>query len=242
MAQKARHPCAARSVIDTMNEIISTQSVTVIVDGVEYSTYSPPDCLIKVMKRCFAERLLSEGAIHFGCLDYYRRCEDAVLGDPNDGEGMLRMNAHPYKFGSINPVYAWCSALLTITPERINLLAEHGNYDCLVRIHQPQILIQRVQLAKPEYFHLHYAEVSYDRGAEVDKVTLNSQKFQFYVFQKDPRFIDDQEYRISLTNISRSPDPVSHIDLSIGKCSDIMVIEDLPNIGVQWTAQEPRCP
>jgi hypothetical protein len=225
-----------------MTKISRTQSAAEIVNGVEYSTYPPPDGLIKVMKRCWAERLLSEGAIRFGSLAYYRRWEDAVLGDPNDGEGMLRMNAHPYEVGSVNPVYAWCAALLTITLERIKLLAEHGNYDCLVRIYQPRILIQRVRLAKPRYFHLHCAEVSYNRGAEVDKVTLNSQMFNFNVFQKDPCFTEDQEYRVSLTDFRLRPEFVCHIDLLIGNCSDIMFIEELPSIGVHGTAQGPRHP
>ena len=225
-----------------MTKIIRTQSGTQIVNGVEYSTYPPPDGLIKVMKRWWAERLLSEGAIRFGSLSYYRKWENTVLGDPNDGEGMFCMNTDPYEVGSVNPVYAWCAALLTIKPERINLLAEHGNYDCLVRIHRPRILIQRVRLAKARYLHLHCAEVSYNRGAEVDKGTLNSQMVNFNVFQKDPCFTEDQEYRVSLTDVRLRPEFMCHIDLSIGKCSDIMVIEELPNIGVQGPAQKPRRP
>jgi hypothetical protein len=159
---------------ETMTEMIRTQSGTTILNGVEYNTYPPPDGLIKVMKRCWAERLVSEGAMHFGSLDYYRKWENAMLGDPNDGEGMFRMKAHPYEVGSVNPVYAWCAALPTITPHRINLLAGHGNYDCLVHIQKPHVLIERVRLAKARYLHVHCAEVSYNRGAEVDKVTLNS--------------------------------------------------------------------
>jgi hypothetical protein len=165
-----------------------------------------------------------------------------VLGDPNDGKGLLRMNAHPYEFGSMNPVYVWCSSLLTITPVRINQLAEREKYDCLVRIHRPRLLIQRIQLAKPEYSYLHCAEVLYNRGVEVDKVTLNSQKTHFNVFQKDTSFFDDQEYRVSLIDFSRRPDHVDYIDLSIGDCSDIMVIEELPNISVQGMAQSSRRP
>ena len=109
-----------------MAKIMKTQSGTEIEDGIEYSTYPPPDCLVKVMKQCWAERLLFEGAIRFASLAYYRKLENSVLGDPNDGEGMLRMNGHPYEVGSINSVYAWCSSLTTITPERIIVLAKCG--------------------------------------------------------------------------------------------------------------------
>jgi len=215
-----------------MTKKIRTQSGTEIAEGVEYNTYPPPDCLIKVMKRYLADRFLSEGAIRFGNLDYYRRWENALLGDPNDGEGMFHMNEHPYEVGSGNPVYAWCAALPTITPQRVNLLANHGGYDCIVRIHQPGKLIQRLQLAKDRYFHLHCAKISYNRGTKVDKATLNSQMFHFNVFQKEARFSEDQEYRISLTDVRRRAELVPHIDLSIGECSDIMVIGELPNIGI----------
>lgn len=215
-----------------MTKKIRTLSGTEIVEGVEYNAHHPPDCVIKVMKRHLAERLLSEGAIRLGNLHYYRRWENALLGDLNEGKGMFSMNEHPYEVGSGNPVYLWCAALPTITPQRVNLLANHGGYDCVVRIHQPGELIQRLQLAKDKHFHLHCAEISYNRGTEVDKATLNSQMFHFNVFQKDARFSDDQEYRISLTDVRRRPEPFSHLDLSIGECSDIMVIGELPSIGI----------
>lgn len=211
-----------------MAKRMRTRSGTEIEDGIEYSTYPPPDCLVKVMKRCWAERLLFEGAIRFASLAYYRKLENSVLGDPNDGEGMLRMNGHPFEVGSINSVYAWCSSLTTITPERINVLAMHGDYDCLVRINQPSILIKRVQLAKSKYLHLHCAEISYSRGTEVDKMTLYSQKFHFNIFQKDERFSEDREFRLTLTDNSLKPEYRFYIDLRIGECSDIMEIKKLP--------------
>jgi hypothetical protein len=207
------------------------ESGTEFVDGVRYNTYPPPDGLVKVMKRCLAEYLLSEGAMRFGSLAYYRKLGNPVLGDSNDGEGMLRWKEHPYEVGSMNPVYAWCAALPTINPERVNLLAEHEKYDCLVRINQPRVLIQRVRaalLAKGRNLLLHCAEVSYNRGEEVNKVTLNSQKFHFNVFQKDASFAEDKEYRISLTDAEFRPE-LSHIDLQVVKCTDIMEIEELPN-------------
>ena len=211
-----------------MNNI---QSGTIFVDGVRYNinNYPPPNCLMKVMKRCFADRLLSEGAIRLGSLNSYRIWENDILGDPNDGKGMFHMDAHPYKVGSSNPVYAWCAALLTITPKRIKILADHGEYDCIIRIHQPEELIRRLQFSKPKDSYLHCAEVSYNRGEEVDKVTLNSQSFHFNVFQKDPSFVDDQEYRIALIDFSLKPIHLDHIDLSIGDCSDIIDIEELPS-------------
>jgi hypothetical protein len=189
------------------------------------------------MKRCWAKHLLSDGAIRFGSLACYRKWENAMLGDLYDSEGMFCMNRHPYEVGSINPVYAWCAALSNITPERINLLAEHGKYDCLVHIHRPRILIQRVRvtlLAKGRKLRLRCAAVSYNRSAQVDKTTLNSQKFHFNVFQKAPCSADDKRYRILLTDIRLTPEIKCHIDLQIGDYPDIMDIERLPNIGFRY--------
>ena len=121
-----------------------TQSGTWIEDGIEYNRYPPPVALVKAMKRCWAKKLLSRGAMRFGSLASYRRRETPVLGDPNDGEGMFRMAGHPYNIGSGNPVYAWCSSLDTVTPDRIRCLAKDGGYDCVVRVHNPLLLIKRV--------------------------------------------------------------------------------------------------
>jgi hypothetical protein len=220
--------------------IKTTQSGTMIVDGVEYSTYPPPVALVKAMERCWAETLLKQGMMRFGSLATYRQWENEVLGDPNDGEGMFRMDGHPYETGSANPVYAWCASLPTITANRTLLLAKHGRYDCVVRVHESLSLIQRVRTAldrtnKALLFHC--AEVSYTRGAEVDKQTLNSQKFNFNVFQKDPAFGPDMEYRLSLIDASSRPQPKPFVDVTVGKCSDIMSIEELPNKDMQADAR-----
>lgn len=214
-----------------------------IVDGVEHSTYPPPVALVKAMERHWAETLLKQGAMRFGSLATYRQWENAVLGDPNDGEGMFRKDRHPYETGSTNPVYAWCASMPTITVDRTLLIAKHGRYDCVVRVHEPLLLIQRVHAAlvrTNKTLLLHCAEVSYNRGAEVDKQTLNSQKFHFNVFQKDPAFGPDMEYRLSLTDASLRSEPKPFVKVVVGECSDIMSIEELPNNGIQADARTSR--
>ena len=181
-----------------------THSDTIWKDGVRYSTYPPPFELLKVMKRCWAEKFVTVGSMRFGNLDGYRRWENPVLGDPNDGNGMFRMKGHPYTVGSSNHVYAWCASHPEITRQRLLKLANYGGYDCLVRISEPKTLIQRIRtalLSSGKKLQLHCAAVSYIRGSEVNKATLNSQKFHFNVFQKAPRFSEDCEYRISLTDV-----------------------------------------
>ena len=214
-----------------------------VVDGVEYSTYPPPVALLKAMEHRWAETLLKQGAMRFGSLATYRQWENAVLGDPNDGKGMFRMDGHPYETGSTNPVYAWCASMPTVTADRTLLIAKHGRYECVVSVHEPLLLIQRVRAAlvrTNRTLLLHCAEVSYNRGAEVDKQTLNSQQFHFNVFQKDPAFGPDMEYRLSLTDASLRSDPEPFVDIVVGECSDIMSIEKLPNNAMQADARTSR--
>ena len=118
------------------------------------------------------------------------------------------------------------------------LIAKHGGYNCVVRIYEPLTLIRRVHAALAKgrkTLLLHCGEVSYNRGAEVDKATLNSQKFHFNAFQKDPSFSEDMEYRFSLTDAHVRAEFKRHIDLWIGECSDIMDIEELPNQALHGT-------
>src|SRR5437763_12807747 len=83
-----------------MPAITRTKSGTLVVDGVEYSTYPPPRAIVKAMQHQWANQLVIAGSMRFGSLEYYRKLENAVLGDPNDGEGLFHMNAHPFAVGS----------------------------------------------------------------------------------------------------------------------------------------------
>lgn len=217
-----------------MFSMMTTKSGTAFIGGVEYSDYPPPAGLVKVMERRWAQKLLASGSMQFGNLVSYRRWENEVLGDPNDGHAMYMMNGHPYQLGSANPIYAWCAARLEISADRLLLLAEHGKYDCVVRVHEPLALIQRVRAALTgdnSIFHLQCSQVSYNRGAVVSKDTFIriQNKFQSNVSEKDPRFSPDKEYRLWLTDSSRRPARKAHVDVEIGECSDILSIEELPN-------------
>jgi hypothetical protein len=103
-----------------MNNLIYTKSGTVINkdDGIEYNCYPPPQSLIKVMDRHWAKQLKEIGLIRFGSLEYYQKWENGVLGDPNDGKGLLHMNGHPYRMSSSNPVFVWCTSLQNISNTR----------------------------------------------------------------------------------------------------------------------------
>ena len=212
--------------------LIETLIEPFIKDGVEYNTYPPPAVLLKVMERRWAEKLLAFGMMRFGSIESYRKWENKVLGDPNDGKGMFLMNGHQFEADSGCPVYAWCASEPQIKAERTLLLAEQGKYDCVVRLHEPLTLIQRVHAVltgNNGSLRLHCSQASYNRGAEVDKRTLNSQKFHYNVFQKDQLFAPDMEYRLSLIDCKLRPEHKDHVTLEVGDCSDILRIEDLPN-------------
>ncbi len=203
-----------------------TQFSTIIADGVEYNIYPPPEILIKVMKREFAQDLVDKGYMHFGDLEYYRGWENKVLGDKNDGLGMYRMAGHEYNSSSSNPIFAWCSSLSTVQETRISEIASVSGYDCKVIISNPSKMIQRLYATVQSVLrgvHIHCGPVNYDRGDEVDKDSLNDQPFNFNVFQKDERFADDNEYRVSL--MLNRPITFHFYVISVGSCSDIMTIE-----------------
>jgi hypothetical protein len=117
-------------------------------------------------------------------------------------------------------------------------IAKHGEYDCVLRIHSPEELFKRMLKFLQEHkkgFWPHCGHVHYNRGAEIDKQTLGSQKFHFNVFQKEQRLQDDKEYRVSITNSTFTRHKENFLDLLLGDCSDILSIEPLPNSSLMWT-------
>jgi len=208
-----------------------TQTGTLIVTGIEYNEYPPPQELVKVMERKWAEAMVSDGLIRLRKIEYYRQWENELLGDPNDGEGLYHLHRHPMQAGSTNDVYAWCLSLPVIQPNRLLLLAQHGGYDCMLVIHSPEKLFSKMASFLPRQkkgYALHCGLVNYNRGEEVDKKTLTSLEFHHNIFQKSARFKADREYRVSLTNITFARLPEDYFDLLLGNCRDILSIEDLP--------------
>ena len=212
-------------------KIIKTQTGTLVVKGIEYNEYLPPSKLLRVMKRCWAAELINKGSFRFGSLEQYRKWENKVLGDPNDGLGSYKINGHRYNTGSINDIYALCTSLCekteTILEERIKQIAKSNGYDCIVEINDPKEFINRIA----DYVHsthrdlrLHCGKIKYDRGNEIDKKTLNSQPFHHNVFQKDAAFSEDHEFRISVTNCGNKK-LGDFVTVKIGSCSDILKIK-----------------
>ena len=209
-----------------------TQTGTLLVGGIEYNEYPPPQPLLRAMESKWAEELVKTGLVRLRKLEYYRQWKNNLLGDPDDGQGLYHLDNYPMQMGSVNDVYAWCLSLPDISSERLLAIAEHGDYDCIVVIHAPEKLFTRMQdylQKRHEGFRVHCGYVHYNRGAEVNKETLNSQKFHFNIFQKAPQFQDDQEYRLSVTNCTADRHEEDYLDLRLGDCRDITSIQPLPN-------------
>ncbi len=206
-----------------------THARALIVENIEYNAYPPPSEVVKLTKRAWAEQMAATGTLRFGSLASYRAWENNVLGDPQEGEGVLCMNGHPYTTGSSNPVFAWCASFPSISPERTSLLAQHGEYDCCVRVRDFPEFIRRVKLALvAKGLWLHCGEVAYTKGYEVRLDVLRSQPFHFNVFQKDRAFVDDREYRLALTDLNMGRADAEHVTLEIGACLDILEVTALP--------------
>ncbi len=212
--------------------IEKTKSDTLLLNGVEYNELPPPGCLIKTMSKTWALELLKNGVLRVRHLNYFRKWENSILGDPNDGNALYHLNGHSMNTGSVNDVYAWCLSYPEIINERLNLIAEQGNYDCMVVVKRPKAMFDRISnwlSANKPGFWVHCGAVKYNRGEEVDKKTLNSQKFHYNVFQKSDCFSEDKEYRLSVTNTTFTQQEDEYIDLILGDCRDLLSIEELPN-------------
>jgi hypothetical protein len=223
--------------------ITETQTGTSLVNEIEYNEYPPPQQLRKAMERQWADELVQNGLIRLRKLEYYRELENDLLGDPNEGQGLYHLERHPMQTDSVNDVYAWCLFLPDIGSERLLALAEEGEYDCTVVIHAVENLLARMQKYLRQHYGglwLHCGYVQYDRGAEVNKEILRSQKFHFNVFQKAPRFRDEREYRVSITNCTFERRVENYLDLHLGDCRDIISIQPLLDNSLQGTILASR--
>ena len=212
--------------------VTQTESGTLLVNDVEYNEYPPPRQLRKAMKRRWANEIIQNGTIRVRKLEYYRQWENDLLGDPKDGFGLYHLAGHPVQTDTVNDVYAWCLSLPEISDEHLRAIAAQGKYNCTILVHSMDILFTRIRAYLQQYnkcFWMHCGVVKYNRGEDVDKETLNSQKHHFNVFQKATRFKEDKEYRISIVNCTFKKSDKNYLDIVIGNCSDIITIQPLPN-------------
>jgi len=174
---------------------------------------------------------MEKGSVRLGKLEYYRRWENRLLGDPNDGKGLFHLDRNPLQTDSGNEVYAWCLSLRNITQDHILRLVGASGYNCILVVDAPEEFFRRVKdwLSKHlNAYWLHCGMVTYNRGESVDNATANAQKFHFNVFQKALRFHQDMEYRMSVTDLTFGRRTEDHLDIEIGNCHDIMSIRALP--------------
>lgn len=208
-----------------------TRTGSVVSDGIEYNEYPPPGQLLKLMERRRAELVVENGSVRFRTPEYYRRWENKLLGDPNDGRGLYHLGGHPLQTDSGNDIYVSCFSLPTITRDRMLQLAREGGYDCILVVDAPEEFFRRARhwlSANHSGYWLHCGLATYNRGDNVTKWAANAQKFDFNIFQKARKFQGDVEYRISVTNATFVRRTEDHLELKIGSCGDIMSIRTLP--------------
>jgi len=209
-----------------MCEIHNTIHGTVIVNGIEYNQYPSQSALIKATENQWAIKLRDKGILRLSSIEYFQKLESDELGDINEGQGLLRLNGNPMNMGSVNEVYIWCAALPN-TPLDI-LMRLSSNYDTIIKITDVEAFSKRISNALKTNglnFHTHIGEVTYNHGENVTRKQLNNQKWHFNVFQKRNEYSHQNEFRLTFTNIASRKICKNHIEVSIGNCEDIVVIE-----------------
>ncbi len=212
--------------------MMRTKTGTMIVNGIEYKHYPPPRVLVKIMKRKYANLLLSEGILRLSHAEVYQTMENSQLGDPFDTNGMFTMANHQYHTGTVNPVFVFFMSRDTISSKRVLEIAASAGYDCVLKIQNPQAFFEKVRrslLRRGRQYWVHCGTVKYNRGAQVSKKALNSQQFNHNVFQKSSSFRRDSEYRLSVSDLSLHPRRAKYINLVLGRCAGIVKIQKLPN-------------
>ncbi|GAB4188842.1 MAG: hypothetical protein Tsb002_15410 [Wenzhouxiangellaceae bacterium] len=210
----------------TMSEIIQTQTGTFIEDGVEFNQYPPPSTLVKAMEFKWATNIIETGSLRLNSTSFYQNLESKDLGDFNEGRGMFKMNGHEMNVGTINDVYIWCSALPDTSKEVLLSLEE--SYNCIITINDTLQFVKRVSRAlkdKGLKMWPHIGTVKYSRGKEVSKEALNSQKFNYNIFQKADNYSHHNEFRISFMNVTTNKLGTNPIDIEIGNCKELVTIE-----------------
>lgn len=119
----------------------------------------------------------------------------------------------------------------TLLSEDALEVAAKGTYERRLVIYSPENVFNRVKLWVSKHRNgssLHCGRVKYDRGAQIDKKTLNSQKFLSCAFQKSPEYEREQEYRMVL--MDRRPGMLreEYLDIVLGDCTDLMSVTELP--------------
>ena len=192
------------------------------------------------MKYKWAEKLINEGSIRLGSLEYHRKFEKN--GDPNEGKGMYRLNGNQMTMESANGVFLiLCCALPDTSIDKLFEIFNERNYDTIISISDVEKFVKRIEtalknnaLCYPSYVFITKSEkINYNRGSEVSQKALNNQQPFFEVFQKSSCFKDENEYRIAFLFIPRFPRGENdcnlfdkdYWDINIGNCSDIVQIK-----------------
>ncbi len=203
---------------------VHTLNGTQIVDGIEYNEYPAPNMLLKAMESHWAQQLINEGELRLCPLSFYQALESDELGDRQEGQGELRINSHPYSLTSLNENFIWCCA--NPDSQYSTLLDLDDKYDVVIKVLDTVEFVKRIANALREkgynFSMPQVGRVSYNRTSEITLDSLQSQIWQWNVFQKSPSFQHQNEYRFAFSGLSFELPKGEAIGLSIGNCGDII--------------------
>ena len=209
-----------------MDRVLKTITGTVIVGGIEFNQLPVVPGLVKATEYYWACKLRDKGLIRLNSIEYYHHIESNELGDKNEGRGLFHLGSDPIKTESSNEVFIWCSALPDTSHKTLTNL--NNCYDSIISICNVEEFVIRISASLRDMGFLltpQVGAVSYNRGHVTTKEELNSQKWQYNVFQKDAMYAHQCEFRLAFTNSSFSRINNEYIDLSIGECSDIVHVQ-----------------
>ena len=192
---------------------------SIIIRGVEYVDYPPPNRVWRATKHDHATSLVEQGILYLTNAEVYRDNPDPERGDSTETDGVFVRQSVRCTTGHTNPIFIWCTS--QAAPE--TLLNTWEDCDTVVCIKNPRGLAERMlQTAIAQ----NVKGASFYAGAPLydkDKGGIGAYHWAESIFQKPERHSPQQEYRFALVG-QYTMINVKRIKLSIGPCDDLISI------------------
>ena len=192
----------------------------IIVNGVEYVEYPPPEKVWRATQYDYATSLIEHGILCLTNAEVYRNDPDPERGDETETDGVFIRQGVRCTTGHTNPIFLW-STTLEANPQV--LLDTWRDCDIVVCINNPKVLAEKIlktaisQNVRGVSFYA--GEPLYDKG----QGGIGAYRWAESIFQKPEKQAAQQEYRFALVGDYSMID-VKRIKLTLGPCSDLISI------------------
>lgn len=190
-----------------------------IVNGIDFLEYPPPDSIYRATQYQFAQDLIKNGNFKFTNLEHYKTIENEDYRDTSEGHGVIFRQGIRCNVGFVNSIYIFCASTNSNPKELLNCFAE---CDTVVQIHDVTTFTERIlSYCRNQGFDGHgfvAGLVCYDK----DNGGTRSHWGQEGIFQKHKKYNDEDEYRIALYR--KNNDDSLYYNIELGNCSDIISI------------------